>query len=66
HLAINAIKLLNIPSIKTYLSRIRCLAFKIIDFPFSFYDDYEQILWDDPLRRKVKFLFERKADSITI
>ncbi|CAF2593568.1 unnamed protein product [Rotaria sp. Silwood2] len=66
HLAINMIKLSNIPLIKTYLPYLRCLTFKIIDSPFSSYNDNEQKLWNDQLRRKFKFLFERQADSITI
>ncbi|CAF1343089.1 unnamed protein product [Rotaria sordida] len=66
HLTINTIKLSNIPLIKTYLLHLRCLTFKCINFSFSSYDNYERKLWDDQLRRKVQFLFERKADSITI
>ncbi|CAF3415829.1 unnamed protein product [Rotaria sp. Silwood1] len=66
HLTINTIQLSNIPLIKTYLPHLRCLTFKITDFPYSSYNRDEQKVWDDQLLRKVKFLFERKVDSITI
>jgi hypothetical protein len=66
HLVINTKMLWNVPLLRTYLPRLCSLTFKIIDSQFYSYNTAEKKLWDTQLRRKIKFLFQRDDDWITV
>jgi hypothetical protein len=66
HLVINTKMLSNIPLLRTYLPRLCSLTFKIIDSQFSSYDAEEKQLWHQKFQEKIKFLFQRDDDWITV
>jgi hypothetical protein len=67
HLAINTENLGNVPKLKIYLPHLRSLAFKITDSEFLYIDSaYEKQMWEQNLRQKTNFLFQREEDWITV
>jgi hypothetical protein len=67
HLVINTRDLRNVPILQTYLPRLRSLTFANTEQNnISFFNNYGQKMFDENLRQKTKFLFQRKGKWITV
>jgi hypothetical protein len=67
HMTTSTRNLKNIPLLQNYVPHLRSLT--IADFQSSnrnMFDDYEQKMADEQLRRSCQFLFQRRSNSITI
>ena len=66
HLQVNTSDLYSVPVLGAYLPHLRSLTFKVSEYIISLLTDYTRTTWVYDLRRKTKFLFEHKDDSITV
>jgi hypothetical protein len=67
HLVINTQDLRNVPILQTYLPHLRSLTFASIEpNDLSYYNDYEQKMFDENLRQNAQFLFQRRGNWITV
>jgi hypothetical protein len=67
HLVINTRDLRNVPILQTYLPRLRSLTFVSTEQnKRSLFDDYGEEMVNENLRRKTKFLFQRKGVWVTV